>query len=114
MSLTTDRNDPDLGYGVDSVEVPQNKKYLVLSKEEIDKGFVQPLRDSYWHNQCGTITKMASAIAETYARDPKFYGATYCCGCHKHLPLFEFAWVEADGTISTQYMDMDYEQGEEN
>lgn len=47
MSLTTDRNDPDLGYGVDSVEVPQNKKYLVLSKEEIDKGFVQPLRDSY-------------------------------------------------------------------
>lgn len=47
MSLTTDRNDPDLG-------VPradgQNKKYLVLSKEETAKGYVKPFRDAYIHD----------------------------------------------------------------
>lgn len=48
---------------------------------------------------CGTVTTMADAIAETYAREPSFYGATYCCGCRTHLPvglLGEFVW---DGTV---------------
>lgn len=44
---------------------------------------------------CGTVTRMGRALAETYARDPKFYGATFCCGCGKHLPVEEFVW---DGT----------------
>jgi hypothetical protein len=44
---------------------------------------------------CGTLTKMATPIAETYARNPQFYGATYCMGCQKHLPVSEFIW---DGT----------------
>jgi len=47
---------------------------------------------------CGTLTTMGQAIAETYARDPNFYGATFCCGCGKHLPVGrdgEFVW---DGT----------------
>jgi len=47
---------------------------------------------------CGTITSMGQAIAETYARSPHFYGATYCVGCQKHLPVGEFVWVD-DGTI---------------
>ena len=39
-SLTTDRNDPDLGVsGPDG----QNKKYLILSEEERAKGFVRPV-----------------------------------------------------------------------
>lgn len=49
---------------------------------------------------CGTVTTMGQAIAETYARDPKFYGSTFCCGCGKHLPVGpdgEFVW-EPDGT----------------
>ena len=37
MTYTTDRNDPDLGHGVDDKPVSQNKKYLVLSDEEIEK-----------------------------------------------------------------------------
>lgn len=41
---------------------------------------------------CGTITTMGTALAETYARDPKFYGGTFCCGCGKHLPVDEFVW----------------------
>jgi hypothetical protein len=44
---------------------------------------------------CGVLTTMGIALAETYARDPSYYGATFCCGCHKHLPVNEFVW---DGT----------------
>lgn len=38
---------------------------------------------------------MGVKIAETYARQPDFYGSTYCIGCRKHLPVREFVW---DGT----------------
>jgi hypothetical protein len=41
---------------------------------------------------CQTATKMTTSIAETYARDPKFYGSTYCVHCQKHLPVNEFIW----------------------
>jgi hypothetical protein len=46
---------------------------------------------------CGTSTKMGRALSETYARDPSFYGATYCVGCSRHLPVAEFTW-DADGS----------------
>lgn len=45
---------------------------------------------------CGTSTIMGEALCETYARDPKFYGATYCVGCRMHRPVEEFTW-DADG-----------------
>lgn len=41
---------------------------------------------------CGTKTIMGRALSETYARQPSFYGATYCVGCSKHLPVSEFIW----------------------
>jgi hypothetical protein len=47
--------------------------------------------------RCGTVTTMGRALSETYARDPTFYGATFCCGCNRHLPVAEFVWT-ADGT----------------
>lgn len=47
---------------------------------------------------CGSVTTMGKALSETYARDPKFYGATFCCNCNKHLPVGEFVWT-ADGEI---------------
>ena len=50
---------------------------------------------------CGTLTKMSQDIAETYARDPKFYGGTFCCGCGKHLPLEEFVWDGTDETVGS-------------
>ena len=161
MSLTEDRSDPRLRVVKDN---GQNEAYLVLSKEELDKGFVRPYRDSYVHvgrlhnykglhkiltekekselryttkninslkeyvalmttlthedgsflggtyvtqeeldawkehkrvGGCGTLTKMNRTIAETYARDPKFYSATFYIGCGGHLPVNEFLW---DGT----------------
>lgn len=94
--LTSDPNDPDLTHGVDEKPVPQAKAYLVLSQEERDKGFTRPYRDTYVHNHCGRATTMSRSIAETYARDPKFYGATYCVGCMRHLPVTEFTWDDGE------------------
>lgn len=149
--LTTDPNDPALGYGVDDKPRPQQEKYLVLSEAERARGFIRPLRLSYKHvgppgptyplsdltekerklwgdeyakfetyperkesqatgkfwtqtqldnvgKGCGTVTTMNQAIAETYAREPHFYGATYCVFCQMHLPVNEFVWTD-DGTI---------------
>ena len=84
--------------------------YVVLSVEERNKGFVRPVRRTYTHvgknpnmqggvlvstpkDACGTNTSMSQEIAETYARDPKFYSGTYCYSCKKHLPLDEFVWA---------------------
>jgi hypothetical protein len=47
---------------------------------------------------CGTVTTMGEAIAETYARSPGFYGATYCAHCQMHRPVNEFVWTD-DGTV---------------
>jgi hypothetical protein len=96
MSLTTDPKHPGLGYGSDNEPVEQNRVYLVLSQEELAKGFVKPFRTSYKHLDCGTTTTMNKTISDTYARDPWFYGSTYCCVCQKHRPLNEFVW-EPDG-----------------
>jgi hypothetical protein len=72
----------------------QQRDYIVLSAEERAKGFVRPVRRSYVHKKCGAVTKMARAIAETYARDPGFYSSTFCVRCGTHLPLVEFVWLD--------------------
>jgi len=40
-------------------------------------------------------TTMGFGLAETYARNPKFYGLTFCTGCSGHFPVDQFFW---DGT----------------
>lgn len=81
MGVTDDPNDPRLHHGVDA-EPGQHDVYLVLSEEERAKGFVRPYRESYLHVKCGAVTRMGIALSETYARDPAFYGATYCALVH--------------------------------
>lgn len=76
----------------------QHKDYWVLPPEELAKGFVRPYRDAYWHLACDTLTRMGHMLSETYARDPKFYGATFCCACKKHFPVSEFYW-DKDGQV---------------
>ena len=98
MSLTTNPNDPELGKGVDAKPIEQHKKYLVLSPEELAKGFIKPVRTKYIHKTCGTETTMHQTIAETYAREPWFYGATYCCHCNVHAPVGDFNWSD-DGEV---------------
>lgn len=51
-------------------------------------------------NGCMAVTTMSSAIAETYARNPHYYGSTFCVNCGKHLSVGkhgEFIWVD-DGS----------------
>jgi hypothetical protein len=101
QSLTTDRTDPRLGHGVDDAPIPQHEVYLVLDEEERKKGFVRPYCESYVHatelGGCGVETRMGTALSETYARNPNFYGATYCVGCQMHKPVGEngeFYWTK--------------------
>lgn len=96
-AITDDPNDPRLTRGVDAEPTAQADAYLVLSAAERAQGFVRPVRRTYVHTACGTATTMDQAIAETYARDPRFYGATYCVRCRKHLPVAEFLWE--DGSV---------------
>lgn len=76
----------------------QHPDYWVLSEEERAKGFVRPVRQSYVHSVCGVRTTMGIVLAETYARQPSFYGATFCCGCGTHLPVGEHGDFTWDGT----------------
>lgn len=54
---------------------------------------------------CGGVTSMGRAIAETYARDPRFYGSTFCVRCGTHLQVGaagEFVWLDAAGEATTE------------
>lgn len=51
---------------------------------------------------CGTVTTMqGKVLSESYARDPSFYGATFCIACGDYFPVGErngeFVWLENDG-----------------
>lgn len=79
---------------------PQYVKYEVHPASE------SPLVGRAWTQAqltsgCGTVTTMGLAIAETYARDPTFYGGTFCCGCRKHFPLEEFVWEGTDQVVGS-------------
>jgi hypothetical protein len=101
MGITTDRNDP----GIQKLRGDgQQEAYLVLSDEERAKGVIVPFRRVTRHLACGTVTTIPVACAETYARNPYFYGGTFCCHCGKHFDLRDkttgrhnFVWDE-DGT----------------
>ena len=98
---TTDPKHPKLGHGVDEEPTPQNEFYLVLSDAERAKGFTRPLRHTYIHQVCGTPTTMTLTLSETYARDPHFYSATYCCHCQMHRPVGEFLWLDDGQTVGS-------------
>ncbi len=53
---------------------------------------------------CGTMTTMGRELSETYARQPSFYGSTFCCGCRTHLPVGErgeFVWEGTTERVGT-------------
>ena len=80
------------------------KGYVVLADEERAKGFVRPVRRTYTHQKCGTDTTMGQTIAETYARNPYFYGGTFCCRCGAHFPIGmagEFVWKGTAEKVGT-------------
>jgi len=78
----------------------QHENYPAMEKKP-DEEFKRPVRRSYKHLTCGTITTMSQKLAETYALDPSYYGATFCAGCKDHFPVGEkgeFVWVDNPGT----------------
>ena len=79
----------------------QQKGYVVLTDEEREKGFVRPVRRSYIHTRCKSLTIMGLIIAETYARNPKFYSGTFCCACREHFPLDEFTWDSTNEIVGS-------------
>lgn len=95
MSLTTNPHDGCLHeVGPDGMQ----KCYLILPDGE-RKNLVRPVRRTYIHEACGVATTMAQGIAETYAANPTYYGATFCAGCRNHFPVGaagQFVWE--DGT----------------
>ncbi len=93
MGLTTDPNEACLK---DIKPNGQQCCYLILSEEERKKGFMRPVRYKYLHLRCGTVTTMDDALSETYARDPKFYGGTFCCHCGTHFRLQTFQKVRCN------------------
>lgn len=101
MPVTDDENDPGLSkIGPDG----QQETYLVLSDEERAKGFIRPVRYSYKHLECGGITTMGTELSETYARDPHFYGGTFCATCRSHFPVGEhgqFVWTDDGSKVGT-------------
>jgi hypothetical protein len=93
LDLTPEQHERYDQYGyIKFVEYPKSSEGgetgRYWTKEELESG-------------CQTLTTMGQALAETYARDPKFYGATFCCHCGKHLRVGpeemggQFVW---DGT----------------
>ena len=87
-------------------ETGMQKGYVVLSADERAKGFVRPVRRSYVHEKCGAMTTMGLALAETYARDPSFYGGTFCATCRTHFRAGadgdgEFVWVGTSEKVGT-------------
>lgn len=86
-------------------ETGQHRAYWVLSDEERAKGFVRPVRRSYRHATCGTNTRMGQKIAETYAREPRFYGSTFCVECQGHFPVGpegEFFWLDESDQLTEE------------
>lgn len=53
------------------------------------------------YRRCGLSTTMGLALAETYARDPKFYGGTFCAACRQHFPVEEFRWEGTDEIVGS-------------
>lgn len=100
-SVTDNPDDPRLTHGADAGPVPQAEVYLVLSDEERAKGYVRPVRRSYMHTRCGAVTRMSQEIAETYARNPKFYGSTYCVNCQMHIPVEFFVWIDDNSQVGS-------------
>ena len=98
---TTSGRPVDVVRAEQTESVGQHKDYIVLCPDERAKGFVRPYRNKYVHKTCGVETVMGQALSETYARDPKFYGATFCVRCNRHLPVSEFTWSQDGETVGS-------------
>ena len=92
---------------IDEVERFKGLSVPYVSYEPYPDGYQVGCEGRYWTQDqldkvgkgCNTVTAMGPELSETYARQPGFYGSTYCVGCSMHLAVGidgEFVWD--DGT----------------
>jgi len=67
----------------------------------IDEGvFKQEPRSVYVHvDGCKQSTKMVGDLPESVARDPEWYGRTFCVACGKHVPVEEVEWKDGEDWV---------------
>jgi len=81
----------------------QNYSYVKYEKYPEEQSIV----GRYWTQEqldsgCGSVTTMMTdQIAETYARDPKFYGSTFCVSCGDHFAVEQFTWEGTNETVGS-------------
>ncbi len=82
-----------VGYVACEMKEDKIKRYLTQKQvDSISKGYM---------GGCGHATTMAQGIAETYAKNPQFYGSTFCIFCCKHLKVEEFVWEGSDEVVGS-------------
>lgn len=89
-------------------EIERHKPFRYVAYEAYPEG-ESAVVGRYWtadqlNSGCGQTTTMGRALAETYARDPAFYGGTYCATCRSHFPVGaqgEFVWAGTDERVGT-------------
>lgn len=89
----------------DKVGYVQYEEYPPSEWSLVGRFWTAAQLDAVGSGACGTVTTMGRAIAETYGRDPKFYGSTFCYACGKHFPVGatgEFVWINADGCVTDE------------
>ncbi len=81
---------------IDRFLVGEHKSGTYLTAKE-----ARSVEHTGYYGGCGSVTTMGAALAETWARDKSFYGATFCCGCNRHLPVAEFVWKDTNERLGT-------------
>jgi hypothetical protein len=74
----------------------QHTDYVTLPPEAREAGSLEGVPKVYVHRACGARTGMPEEIIRSYLQNPYLYSAdaTFCVGCHRHVPLRECVWVE--------------------
>lgn len=83
----------------------QQTSYVVFSDQKLaGTRPVRPVRRTYRHLACLTLTEMHEKMAATLARDPSFYKALFCARCRGHFKIGaegEFLWHNSDQRVGT-------------
>lgn len=81
--------------------MPHNHEDDCIVFKTLDQSTHAKILETHLLGGCGAVTNMVQKLSETYARDPKFYDATFCVGCNKHLPVAEFRWTKDDQVVGS-------------
>lgn len=86
-------------------EAKVHGKYGYVAYEEYPEE-KSPLVGKFWKKDelssgCNGVTTMGRALSETYARDPSYYGSTFCCDCGAHFPVAQFVWTKDNERVGS-------------